>query len=172
MSSKRNRGKQPSLPGSSTTISRSMPAGPTGPTLIAQQQEFSGPLPHPSILHQYNQVLPNAAERVFQMAEREQAHRHNRENENDRAENIRGYLGMIFAVVLALICVGSSTYLAFHGQRAVPIAIATTTIIGLVAAFLKGSAEKSDKDQSSAGAGHIPVEIEGEGNASKGPFQA
>lgn len=34
----------------------------------------SGPLPHPKILKEYNDLVPDAAERILQMAEKSQAH--------------------------------------------------------------------------------------------------
>lgn len=47
-------------------------------TIVASQQttvEFRGPLPPPEILQAYNKALPNGAERIVAMAERQSAHR-------------------------------------------------------------------------------------------------
>lgn len=44
-------------------------------SLIHAQMEFSGPLPPPQILGQYDEVLPGAAERILRMAEKQQDHR-------------------------------------------------------------------------------------------------
>jgi uncharacterized membrane protein len=44
-------------------------------TFIASAR-FSGPLPPPAILAQYNNAVPNAAERILKMAEKEQSHAH------------------------------------------------------------------------------------------------
>lgn len=41
-----------------------------------QLQITSGPLPSPDVLARYVEVLPDAAERVFRMAEKEQNHAH------------------------------------------------------------------------------------------------
>lgn len=45
--------------------------------LIAQEirSEFSGPLPHPEILARYEEILPGAATRIFEMAEEQAIHR-------------------------------------------------------------------------------------------------
>ncbi len=58
-------------------------SAPTGTTqqkrtMVAQldAQQFSGPLPHPQILAQYNQAVPNAADRIIKMAESQSNHRH------------------------------------------------------------------------------------------------
>lgn len=36
--------------------------------------EFSGPVPHPSILQGYDNIIPGAAERILKMAEQDAAH--------------------------------------------------------------------------------------------------
>jgi len=38
-------------------------------------ETFSGPLPHPQILEKYNEVVPDAAERIIAMAENQSKHR-------------------------------------------------------------------------------------------------
>ena len=49
-------------------------ATPPPTSLIAAQKRevFEGPLPHPDILQKYEQIMPGIAERIVQMAEREQ----------------------------------------------------------------------------------------------------
>jgi uncharacterized membrane protein len=34
---------------------------------VVQSQHFSGPLPHPAILEQFNKIVPSAAERIILM---------------------------------------------------------------------------------------------------------
>src|SRR3989338_3375865 len=43
--------------------------------MLVQHQEFSGPLPPPEVLRQFDQVVPGAAERIIKMAEQQFAHR-------------------------------------------------------------------------------------------------
>jgi uncharacterized membrane protein len=38
-------------------------------------QHWSGPLPHPNALAQFNQIIPNGADRIMAMVEEEQKHR-------------------------------------------------------------------------------------------------
>src|ERR1035438_8495401 len=42
--------------------------------LVQATMQFSGPLPPPGILAQYNDVCPNGAERIIAMAEKQQEH--------------------------------------------------------------------------------------------------
>lgn len=44
-------------------------------SLVAFREHYPGPLPHPSILSGYDQIVPGAAERIIQMAERDQQHK-------------------------------------------------------------------------------------------------
>ncbi len=37
---------------------------------ISASVQFTGPIPHPGILEQYNRILPSAADRIISMAER------------------------------------------------------------------------------------------------------
>jgi len=39
------------------------------------RQEFAGPLPHPSVLAGYDDVVPGSAERILRMAEKQLEHR-------------------------------------------------------------------------------------------------
>ncbi|MBY0460111.1 MAG: DUF2335 domain-containing protein, partial [Gemmataceae bacterium] len=61
------------------TQNQSLPTSGTGDQESAGSvvigASFQGPLPPPAILAQYNQVLDGAAERIFQMAEKQAAHR-------------------------------------------------------------------------------------------------
>lgn len=43
--------------------------------VIHAEQRFEGPLPHPELLKQYEEVVPGCAERIVKMAETEQASR-------------------------------------------------------------------------------------------------
>lgn len=47
-----------------------------------QVEAFSGLLPHPEMLKEYEAILPGAAERLLQLAEREQANRNGLEKED------------------------------------------------------------------------------------------
>lgn len=46
---------------------------------ITHVEQWSGPLPSPDSLARYNNVLPDAAERIMSMAEKEMEHRHKKE---------------------------------------------------------------------------------------------
>jgi uncharacterized membrane protein len=51
---------------------------------VVFQRHFSGPLPPPEILAQYNEIVPGAAERILKMAEEQSAHRRGLEDKTIR----------------------------------------------------------------------------------------
>ena len=58
---------------------KSLPAKKDSPDQINQRKEFisaqfSGPIPPPGLLRQYNEIIPDAAERILAMAEEEANH--------------------------------------------------------------------------------------------------
>lgn len=44
-----------------------------------RREEFNGPLPHPEIIRQYEEIQPGFAKQIIQMALEEQGHRHDME---------------------------------------------------------------------------------------------
>ena len=44
-------------------------------SITAVGSAYSGPLPAPATIKKYENILPGSAERIFKMAEKEQAHR-------------------------------------------------------------------------------------------------
>lgn len=63
----------------------------------AIRSEFRGPLPPPDILKQYDEVDRGLANRIVCMAEKEQEHRHGRENKCIRADSRDSLLGIFSA---------------------------------------------------------------------------
>jgi uncharacterized membrane protein len=97
-----------------------------------------GPIPSAEELEHLEQVLPGSANRCFEMAEREQAHRHTVEKTIvDREFTLRGrgqWLA-IAGLILLLLVVG---YLASEGDTVSAAALGSATIIGVVAIFVTG----------------------------------
>lgn len=104
---------------------------------ITQVQQWSGPLPDPNSLARYNEVLPNAAERIMSMAEKEMEHRHQKEDSIIRQDEVAlskrwklallsTWLGFVCVIILSSV-VG---YALFTGADN----IALGTAIGAIAA--------------------------------------
>ncbi len=110
---------------------------------------FSGPLPPPDVLTEYNNAFPGAAERIVIMAEKQMAHRHGLEDvvvsSNSRAE----LTGQIIAAALSAIAILGGIYLAAHDKPLSGLGIILVDVASLAGIFVYArsaqSKERSDK---------------------------
>jgi uncharacterized membrane protein len=126
---------------------------PTGNTKTDTQVStvgWSGPLPPPDALQQFDATIENGAERIFKMAEAEQAARLAREAEAIkyelakfeaiRQDNRRGqWLG--FFIALSAVAAASAT--AYFGAHpSVSIALVGVPILGIVKAIINSRSDR------------------------------
>lgn len=97
---------------------------------------FQGPLPSPDVLAGFEKVLSGSAERIIQMAEKEQAHRHQEESKISTASVITMVLGVIFALLVSTAVCFLIYYSIFQHESGVAVALATTSLVGVIGAFL------------------------------------
>jgi uncharacterized membrane protein len=86
-----------------------------------------GPLPHPDLYEHYAAIIPDGANRIMAMAEREQRQRHRME-----------VAGMVsaFTLALAFLIAGSTLVLQNHDWAGA--VIITSTVVALVGIFITG----------------------------------
>ncbi|WP_179504356.1 MULTISPECIES: DUF2335 domain-containing protein [unclassified Sphingomonas] len=102
-----------------------------------------GPLPAPEDLGHYESVMPGAAERIFQLTEREQAHRHEQEKSVFRREYRTRYIGQAGAILIAFGLMGVVVFCAYVGQ---PVTAGVISAIGIAAAvFIKHTAQRNER---------------------------
>lgn len=113
-------------------------------------KSHSGPIPSAEEVEHLERTLPGAANRCFEMAEREQRHRHSiTEKVVDREFRLRGrgqWLAL-FALILLLVVVA---YLAFLGDTQAAAWLGSATIVGVVAIFATGKIIEAKEDAASA----------------------
>lgn len=115
---------------------------------LIQEKSHSGPLPAPETLDYYNQIIPNGAERIMQMAENQQKHRHQLEAKVIPSQITQSKLGQIFGFILGLVGLGCGTFLAYVGQTYVGGIIAGATVVSLVSVFVIGKKiQKKDLEE-------------------------
>ena len=101
---------------------------------------WSGPLPPPAALQQFDSIIENGAERIFKMAEAEQSARLAREEEAIRQDNKRGHwLGFIIALA-AVIAASATAYFGAHPS--VSIALVGVPILGIVKAIINSRSDR------------------------------
>jgi uncharacterized membrane protein len=78
---------------------------------------FSGPLPPPEILQQYQQIQADFPERILRLTEGEAAHRREITRTALRWDGIETFLGQAFALVVCLASLLRSCFMCFLGHR-------------------------------------------------------
>ena len=98
--------------------------------------QFSGPLPPPELLGQYNAIIPNGAERIMEMAEKQHSHRISLESFVIAQDFKRANLGLILAFVIALVTLIGSFWLLWLGKTLYGLGLIIVELITLVGIFL------------------------------------
>lgn len=104
----------------------------------AEMQMHSGPLPSASELARYNDLIPNGAERIMVMAEKQLDHRVQIETTVINSEQKQATRGQIFGFLLVGALIVAGTVLGLHGQSIPAAAVFTTTILSVAGAFVLG----------------------------------
>nr|WP_232843717.1 DUF2335 domain-containing protein [Secundilactobacillus angelensis] len=118
--------------------------------MTIQRSTFSGPLPPPSQLSQYEEILPGSADRILKMAENQALHRQNLETTVVKSNSRDSLLGVIFGFILGVMIIGGGIFLAIKGDSYGPwLTLAGAT--GLIGVFVYGTRssrkERVEKDK-------------------------
>ena len=125
-------------------------------------QHFSGPLPSPKILKEYNVILPDAAERIFKMAEKAQEHYETTEQKLVDFEIKKVSKGQILAFIIAITGMVGAVICAFLGQVTIGSIIGGATLISVVPHFFPGKRKKKQNDEQEKALEKIIEKIEKE----------
>lgn len=110
------------------------------------QESFSGPMPHPDILKGYEDILPGSAERILQMAENEQKHRHKQEDRICKGSVEQVKRGQWIALFVVILLTAVATAITLLGQPTVGGIIFGSTIAAVAAIFI--ISKNRDKNKS------------------------
>ena len=114
--------------------------------LLAQKRvSYSGPLPPPRMLKEYDEVHPGCANTIVECFTKEQDHRIEWENKILEYGNSYRIRGQNFGFVGALVCIGCATYLATTGNSLVAAVLAGISAVGIVGHFLRPYFQKRNK---------------------------
>lgn len=101
-------------------------------------EQFSGPLPPPDVLDRYNQVTPDAANRIIAMAEQETGHRRDMERLIISNEYKEARMGQICAVFIGSLTIIAGSVISVFGAPLAGVVIGGCGVIGLVSVFVLG----------------------------------
>ena len=104
--------------------------------------QFSGPLPPPAMLHQYEEMLPGTANRIITMAENQSKHRLELENSVVAGEITRSQQGMWCGAIVAVLALGGGILLAALDKPIAGGICAGVPLLGIVGTFVYGTDQK------------------------------
>ncbi|EBG2415162.1 DUF2335 domain-containing protein [Salmonella enterica] len=105
---------------------------------IVSQTCFRGPLPPPSMLREYNDIVAGAAERIMVRSEKEQAHRHEMQNKTVTGTINKDKRGQWMAYSITLLILLIATIFAWRGNTVFAGTLITVDLIGLASVFIMG----------------------------------
>jgi uncharacterized membrane protein len=106
---------------------------------ITEASAFAGPIPPPELLKKYNEIIPDGANRILEMAERQSAHRIELEKTVIEGDNRRANWGLVCGFTFGLIVFVLSFILIMYGHDWAGVALATTDLVVLVGTFVYGT---------------------------------
>lgn len=112
------------------------------------QQEFSGPIPPPSMLGEYDEVHAGLANRIVSMAESQQLHRQTLEKQSVEAAIKTESRGQHYALALSVLIIIGSLFLIATGKEVSGTVLAGGTLTGLAYIFITGRKKQDDESSS------------------------
>ena len=111
---------------------------------LVRHKSHSGPIPDPESLAEYNEIIPNGAERIMTMTEGQQSHRFELEKSVVLSNYKQSGRGQIFALIIAIVLIGSGTVVALLASPTAGATIIGTSVVGLAGVFLIGKSRQGD----------------------------
>lgn len=112
------------------------------PSAVVSTQQWSGPLPPPAALEQFNQIIPNGAERIIRMVEQEQAHRIQYDDSALKATIRDTQRGHWIGGIISLAAIGGSIFTAYiHAHPAVSVALVSVPIGTIITAIVRSKSK-------------------------------
>ena len=121
-------------------------------SLISQEYFFSGPVPPPEMLAQYEKILQGSADRIFTMTEKRINHSIEMEKgvfmlekENVPKQIQQGARGQIFSFILCAGLIVLAAFCVYKGENWVAGTIVAFTIASVAALFITGKQSMKKK---------------------------
>lgn len=113
-------------------------------TLVAQQVSYRGPIPPPSLLKEFDSIIPNGADRIMTMAEKQQSHRQELEKDVVKANNRDSLVGVISAALIGSIAIIGGIALMMADKSVEGFGVIIPSIATLVGVYLHGAKRDAD----------------------------
>jgi uncharacterized membrane protein len=109
---------------------------------IVRTEAFTGPLPHPSHLEHYGQVIPNGADRIMKMAELSLSSNVEVRQKGQWYDQVYRVLGMVLGFVALMVMIGAAVVAGIYGYNVLAGLLLGTTVIGSAGMFITAHHKK------------------------------
>ncbi|TXT25737.1 MAG: hypothetical protein FD138_2918 [Planctomycetota bacterium] len=114
----------------------------------AEMRSYSGPIPPPDLLKQYDEISPGTALRIIAMSEKQSEHRMSLEKKVVESGITRSTAGLVCGFLIACVFAGAGVWVASMGHPAAGATIATASVVGLVGVFVTGTlSQRSERNE-------------------------
>lgn len=100
------------------------------------QKHHSGPLPDAETLQHYADIIPNGAERIMVMAEKEKDFRHGVTRTESKRNLNQKAIGQVFGFFIAILGIGGGIFLAYSGKETAGLTTIISSIGVIVGVFI------------------------------------
>lgn len=107
--------------------------------------KYSGPIPPPDFLREYDAIVPGAASRILGWAEQQTTHRIGMEKSVTTSEMRRSWGGLAAGLLVVLTCVIGGSILVNNGHDWAGTTIATVPVVSLAGVFVYGTVSRRDE---------------------------
>lgn len=117
---------------------------------LSIKKSWSGPLPSPDTLAEYNKAFPNGAEKIYNLTKSQSEHRMSLENLAISSDLRQSERGQVFGVIIALSFFIGAFVLILLGHEYAGTILGTVDLVALVSVFVIGKdfQKKSLKEKS------------------------
>ena len=109
---------------------------------LMSRMTYSGPIPHPSLLKEFDQIIPDGANRIMIMAENQSQHRMKMEEKNLTANNRAHLLGLLFGGSIGLLIVFGAIFLIYNNKNIQGFSLLIGASVAYIGIFLKSQSEE------------------------------
>ena len=123
---------------------------------VARSYFFSGPLPHPDHMKEYENILPGSADRLITLLEEEAQHRRQQATSRTKSNTKLEERGQFFGFLIAMTALIGGGYIMASGQSVWGAAVAISAVAGLSGVFIWKSRERNREFNKQMQDGNIP----------------
>lgn len=110
--------------------------------VVTMHKTHVGPLPDPETLSEYSTIIPDGAERIMRMAEKQLDHRMKMENKVVGGQMLQSNIGQFLAFFIGIAALAASTYCIVTGHEWSGSILGIGGLTSLVTAFIKGRSQQ------------------------------